>query len=321
MTNTKATPQEVPDPEPVETESSALVRQEFVSAPLEMTLLAEQAAELATRFNAAVWKICASCTFPEDWHIFGSGADAQACLSSSGAERIARHFPIQFEDAAFNKETWKDSKGEGYRYIYTGYAVMPPRRYFIQGQYSSREPFVGVVKGELRPVEDVNETNVRQAAYHIFRGAGIKSLLGLRGGVPVERFKSLMGQTGQDAGKTKAHDYAKGSEGGTSEKDVEARQELSEIILALAGANMLVVFEDEKGHSLVELDPELTGPEYTKEQHCREICVNLSSFWSKKDKKRVIGKSIRELSGKWLGSTLKTARDMAKQLQGAGNGN
>lgn len=44
-------------------------------------------------------------------------------------------------------------------------------------------------------------------------------------------------------------------------------------------------------------------------------CVELSSFWSDKDKKVVSGKKASELTGKWLNSTLRRAKELAATLQ------
>jgi hypothetical protein len=45
------------------------------------------------------------------------------------------------------------------------------------------------------------------------------------------------------------------------------------------------------------------------------ICVELSSFWSDKDKKVVPGKSANELKGKWLESTLRRAKELVESAQ------
>ncbi len=44
-------------------------------------------------------------------------------------------------------------------------------------------------------------------------------------------------------------------------------------------------------------------------------CVELSSFWSDKDKKVVPGKKANELVGKWLHSTLRRAKELVATLQ------
>jgi len=115
-----------------------------------------------------------------DWVIFGDGQKQTVCLSGPGAERIAKTVGVSFINWKEKKEIIKDAKGDGYRYWFTCTARFGGRSVLAMGRASSRDKFFGKVKGELRPLEDIAEDNIRMAA---FRGAmkeGVRILFGLR---------------------------------------------------------------------------------------------------------------------------------------------
>ena len=75
------------------------------------------------------------------------------CFSASaGAERIGRNFPIHYRDVTWKKEEFQDGFGKAYRYIYDGYAELYDRTVYCQGNYSTRDEFLGKKGGEWRPL-------------------------------------------------------------------------------------------------------------------------------------------------------------------------
>ncbi len=275
-------------------------------------LMMERKAELAPRFLKAMQTILMSQTFPQDWETFGTGDKAKVCLSSAGAERVARLFDIQFFEVVSKREDFTDALGQGYRYVFEGKAALGSRVVFSQGTYSTRDKFLGFADGGYRPLEDINEGNIRNAAYHIFCGNAIKGLLGLRG-IPLAQFHTLMGQAGGDPVKAGGHAYGSGTQGGSSQTEHEKQSELAERCIALANAGLAVVRGDD---SKWITTPMSDGDDRPELERAAVICVALSSFPGR-DGKEVSGLPASRLKGQRLAITLATARALAKEVAGA----
>ena len=261
---------EIIDAEPIESQATELAKVMTEGDP-ELTLaIMEKKAELAPRMNKALNTILITQTYPEDWTEQGG----KMCLSSAGAERVARLFSIRFHDQKAKKEEFSDTIGRGYRYIYECVASMGDREVFAQGAYSTRDKFLGSVGGEYRATEDINENNIRNAAYHICIGNAIKALLGLRG-IPAERFNQIMAGAGQDPAKASAVKRGSGTQGGTAKAKASTN--------AVEHVKMCL-------RALRPQDPEAQAALY------HEI-----GDFDGKDGKRVVAKSPDQLSEKWLG--------------------
>lgn len=293
--------------EPVESPQTEIARITDVGDPDIMLAILKRKAELASQFREAQNTILATQTYPQDWHKFGEGDNATVCLSSAGAERVGRLFDIKFFEVKHQKEEFTDAHGKGFRYTFEGKACMGNSVVWAQGVYGSRDKFLGYAKGEYKPIEDVAENHIRNAAYHIFMGNAIKSLLGLRN-LPASEFEHLMNRTGQDATKAGSHRYASGSKGGTSADDSGKQKELVETCLAIANAGQRIEFNAESNKcelkDISELDdrPVL---EITK-----ETCVALSTFKGKDGV--VAGKDAKGLAGKRLEIALNKAKEIWK---------
>jgi len=146
------------------------------------------------------------------------------CLGSAGAERVGRLFGYRILDVTDKKEDFTDSIGKGYRYIYSGKIAMDNRVVFAIGQFSTRDKFLGFKDNEWRPVEEINENNIRQAAYHIFIGNSIKALLGLRG-IPDREWRQIMNKIGSDPSKATTVRRGEGTKGGTKSDDSAKQKE------------------------------------------------------------------------------------------------
>lgn len=285
---------------PVESPDTELANITSVGDPDVMLAIMEKKAELAPRFKTARDTILASQTFANDWNVMGG----VGCLSSAGAERVGTLFDIKFFEVTHKKEKFTDSIGEGYRYVYQGKAAMGNSVTFAQGIYGTRDKFLGYVRDEYRPIEEINERDIMQAAYHIFKGNAVKELLGIRQ-IPEEELKKIINNLGQDSDKTKGYKHGSGTKGGTTVADKEKQKELAELCIKFASAGQFPV-KDGKGYKLEFGDDQHMAMETM--ELAKAICVELSGFEGKDGP--VKGKGAKDLKGKWLDATLEKARNI-----------
>lgn len=276
--------------------------------PKAMLTLLEETAAASGRMRAAMEHILVSQTYPKDWTVQGD----KACLSSAGAERLSRQFPISYDSVKWWKEDGSDGHGKFYRYIYEGFAEMRGRRVFVTGSYSTRDKFLGYASGEWKDTADINEGHIRMAAYHVFCGNAVKMLLGLRG-IPAEEYRRIMGGTGRDAAQTQSVNRGQGTQGGTAPDDQRHQTELWEICLAIADVRSYPVYDQQAKawglHPTSEMD------ERTREQLAAACCETLSAFQGKDGIVKV--NDVTKLRGKWLNATVAKAR-ACKELLNSG---
>lgn len=302
MNQQNATYQEPEEFEPVESPQTELARVMQEGDPDANLHILERKAKLARRMTVAINHILIACTYPEDWKQFGD----KMCLLSAAAERIARNFDIRFANCSHKKEEFVDGNGKGYRYVFEGEASMGNRVVYCQGVYGTRDQFLGKKDQEWRPIEDINENNIRNAAYHIMIGNGIKALLGLRG-IPVERFQEIMKQQGEEPTKSGAVQHGKGTQGGTTADDTKMQKELAEMLIEMANALIEIKVENDGSYTLSDDVSEISDPM----EVAKSSCKNLTTFYSKKDKKLVSGEeSAKKLKGKRLEIALKNAKKL-----------
>jgi len=296
------------EPERIESEETALAQVVASGDPEMMLAHMEKKAALADRMRKATEHILMINTYPADWTVQGD----KACLSSAGAERVGRQFPIRYDDVQSEKETFTDAHGEGYRFNYWGYAELYDRRVYVHGSYSTRDKFLGFAGGEWRTIEEINEGHIRNAAYHVFCGNAIKELLGLRG-MPVAEYQRIMGATGRDAAKSGTVSRGSGTRGGSSGDDHLHQKELGEICVEIANAAKTVE-RDGDDYTLVPLSD---ADDREALEIASSICETLSGFDGKDG--YVKGKaSAKALKGKWLNATLGKARKLRDELAKGG---
>jgi hypothetical protein len=289
--------QDIDDLEPVESASTELSRIMAEGDPDAQLAILEKKATLAPRYTQAISTILISQTYPEDWKIF----DGKACLSSAGAERVARLFDIKFFDIKNKKEDFTDANGGAYRYVFEGMASMGTRIVYAQGVYSTRDKFLGYANQEWKPLENINENHIRNAAYHIFIGNAVKALLGLRA-MPEAEFNKLMSGVNKDGKKAGAVSHGSGTQGGSSQDEHNAQKQLGEALLAIANAGFQVAINEEGKHFLEQISETSDPMEVAKAS-----CVALTSF---KGNKGDIVKgldSAKAVKGKRLEIALKNA--------------
>lgn len=299
------------EPEPEESQSMALAKTVAEGDPELMLAHLEKKAKTAVAMKRAVEHILLAHTYPADWTIQGDGDKAKACLSSAGAERVARSFPIVYSGVKWAKEEFEDTNGKAYRYSYEGYAELYGRRVYVHGSYSTRDKFLGFANKEWRSKEEINEGHIRNAAYHVFCGNAVKELLGLRG-MPAAEYQRIMQGTGQDGKKSQTVTRGQGTQGGTSADDSKHQSELAKICMEIANMGRTVAIDDGGNYVLTPLGE---ADERTPLDVAREICKVLSGFKDKKTDKWVEGKdSAKALKGKWLEATRSKAKELHERL-------
>lgn len=291
-----------------ESPQTEIVRMDAEGDPDALVALLERKAELAPRLAAAVNKIIASQTFAEDWKEFGDGKDAKMCLTSAGAERVGRHFPIQFYNVTSKREDWTDGNGKAYSYVFEGNAIMSGHVVYARGAYSTRDAFLGKANGQWRALEEINPSHIANAAYHMFCGNAIKALLGLRG-MPKAEWEKLMTSANRDASKASAVTHGRGTQGGTTQTDGDKQRELTEICMAIANAGKVIV----SGDGYKTFDFEDVSEIADLVEVAQANCVTVSGFHG--DRGPVKGKLANGLKGGWLNNALKKARELRDRLE------
>jgi len=122
------------------------------------------------------------------------------------------------------KHIYKDDEGEYYVYEAYGRYTLPGGQTFEgSGMFSSRDKFFGTVAGEFKPVSEVNERSIRQAAQTECFKKCIFTALGYG-----EASEADMQKKGVDTAKTGKQTFGKGTQGGNTD-DGEAKDKRDEI--------------------------------------------------------------------------------------------
>jgi len=180
----------------IETEPTELVEREI--SDVERLRRAEWLAENIDRFIAArekIWHGILKLAKPDDWVVFESKdregkVRSSVCLTGAGAERIASLPPgIQFVSWKEPvKEMGEDPLGLWYRYWYECDAIYGGRIIKSIGRASSRDKFFSMAYGKMRELSEIDEGNIKVAAYHNCMKEGVKILFGLRN-IPKAEFE------------------------------------------------------------------------------------------------------------------------------------
>lgn len=211
-------------------------------------------------------------------------------LTSSGAEKIARLFGVKITNVKSEKTWSEDEKGRFYFYVVTGVSHLPGGIDSIEavGTCSSKDQFFAKVRGELKPVSEVDETNIMKAAYSNFIANAVTRLLGIRN-LTWDQIKSA----GVAVEKVAKVEYTKGLNGGgqVTKEDKDKQVELGNILIDLAH-----------------------GDQTTAENLLEDI-----TKFTAKDGNKVKGiRSCKILTGKRLEIAIKKAKDKQKEEQGGG---
>jgi hypothetical protein len=160
-----------------------------VLEPKDQAILWEQVAANAEKMFEAkkkIWRLILNIAKPGDWMVFASKDRRKASIGYAGALRIASMIGISFVDWSKEKETGRDDKGEWYRYDMECTAVLGNRKVRVYGRAGSRDKFFGTISGEFKELYQINEGDVRMAAWHNVQKEGVRALLGLHAIPPEE---------------------------------------------------------------------------------------------------------------------------------------
>jgi hypothetical protein len=215
----------------------------------------EETVQQAERYVNAMVKIrglAIKATNYLDW----SNQGGNPYLEKSGCDKIASTFGIQFESPTFEKETMTDDRGEYVQYTCSGDGRWNNIQCSEIGTCSSRDDFFGThkVDGEkaLKPLSEVDLTDVKKKAFTNWSNRLIKKLLGLS--FTWEEIKTLSdGKITQE--NVSKVDFAKGSKGGNADspETKKKREECRQWILKLndgeveSAKKMLVSMTEFKG--------------------------------------------------------------------------
>jgi len=192
----------------------------------------EQTAKNAPKVIEYFNKILVNIAHAGDW-VTHNGKTAS--LSSAGAERYLKFFPMQFVDWDREKQEWTDEIGNAYRWIYRCICIFNGTQLLVEGKFSTRDKLLGFKNNEYRPLEEIDESDIMSAARHMCIGEGIKAHLGLRA-IPVETLKQLSVKV-EDVNSV---GYQQGSRGGTpeaSDDEQKTQMKLQKMCIALGNGD------------------------------------------------------------------------------------
>lgn len=154
------------------------INQAIVPSANEITSI-EKTVEQANRyFNVLgqIRKLAIKLTNNLDW----TNEGGNPYLQKSGCDKIAGAFGVKIYDAVIEKEVCKDDKGEYVMYTCTAKGIWNNHEESEVGTCSSRDDFFGKHKGGvLKPLSEVDLTDVKKKAFTNMANRLIKKLLGL----------------------------------------------------------------------------------------------------------------------------------------------
>lgn len=298
------TEQVAPDYAP-EAPSGDLVRVEAEMDPDEYTRFLQAVAKNALAQREAIETILVTQSYTKDWKKFGD----KMALGSAGAERIARLFPIQLTDfKCLGKIDFEDEHGKGYRYVYECRGQLNNRVLYSTGTYSTRDKFLGYANDSWRDLADINENDIRMAAYRRCQGNAIKALLGIRN-IPVDEWTRIMKMAGQDGSQAAADavPFASGTKGGTSKDDKSKQVELSSLVYEIVDAGQACGYDGGNVEIIPNAVPIASADE--RDLIAKACLIALTQFEGKDGTVKGVT-SYKMLRGKRLNVTLSRTKDV-----------
>lgn len=101
-------------------------------------------------------------------------------LTCSGAEKIARLFGVNWVKVRCEKIISSDEQGQFYFYEYSGEFRLGRDIICAVGTCSQKDAFFSKSKDGVKPASEIDETNIRKAAYSNMIVNGITRILGIR---------------------------------------------------------------------------------------------------------------------------------------------
>ena len=160
-------------------------------------------------------KLSISRTNQHDWVDQGG----KPYLTCSGAEKIARLFGVCWKDVQSEKVISSDETGQFYFYEVAGTFTLGQDSIRAVGTCSQKDQFFAKAGGEIKPLSEIDETNIRKAAYSNMVVNGITRILGIRN-LTWEEVRA----GGIDPNKASKVSYAKGGNGGGKISEAQAKR-------------------------------------------------------------------------------------------------
>ena len=169
--------------------------------------MAEKADKMITAINK-IMSAALKITSEHDWTLIGG----KPYLQESGATKVARLFGISWQIG----EPKIECDTEGYKtFIYKGKFEMRGQFIECEGSRSMKDDFFGGNPGSRKPVDQIPERNVRQAAYTNCINNGIKRIIpGLRG---IDA--KALDEAGIDTSRIKGYTFKDGGRGGSGKEN------------------------------------------------------------------------------------------------------
>lgn len=166
-------------------------------------------------------------SYPGDWVVHKKDSDKdddqKANMGAAAAERMAAFVGINESNWTAGVKEWSDDK-KHYTWTYEADFTFGKRTIHVISRVGTRDKFFGKVSGGWKPLEDVQEDDIKKAAFRACRKEGVRTLLGLRN-VPVIKLKEL----GFDVTKVNFVGFEnKGKTLGADQKQVNAASGLIE---------------------------------------------------------------------------------------------
>ena len=118
----------------------------------------------------------------------------KANIGAAGAERIARFLGIREANWKDHGKQWSEDH-KHYSYSYSADFTFAGRTVHATGIAGTRDVFFSKEHGKMKPIEDIDEDDIRKAAFRGCRKEGVRTLLGIRS-IPVLKLKELGYDTG-----------------------------------------------------------------------------------------------------------------------------
>lgn len=101
-------------------------------------------------------------------------------LTCSGAEKIARLFGVNWRGVKAEKIISSDEQGQFYFYEFSGEFCLGRDSIYAVGTCSQKDAFFSKSKEGTKPLSEIDETNIRKAAYSNMIVNGVTRILGIR---------------------------------------------------------------------------------------------------------------------------------------------
>jgi len=171
-------------------------------------------------------------TKPSDWIIH---TDDNPYLMDRGSENVGIAFGVDVSGIKLNQEWHEDKDGRYYEYVATGMGYSKVLNRVVEdiGVCSQRDKFFGRVKGELKPIEEVDMPNIRRKAITNLHSRLIKRLVGL-----MNITLNDLQEAKLDISKIKKIEYKTGSQKVAktlSNEAIDTRKKIYDMALQMAG--------------------------------------------------------------------------------------